>query len=75
LKKQAREFFNKPAIDESTTAEKKEVGEFFKQKDEAIFSDTIPKKSDQFKKPIDPRCMIIFITKSEINLIFILLLF
>ena len=60
LKKQAREFFNKPAIDERTTAEKKEVDEFFKKKDEAlgeIFSNTIPKKSDQLKKPIDTSCM------------------
>ena len=47
LKKQAREFFNKPAIDERTTAEKKEVDEFFKKKDEAFFSDDI------LKKPID----------------------
>ena len=56
LKKQAREFFNKPTIDERTTAEKKEVGEFFKKKDEALgelFSDNIPKKLDQLKKPID----------------------
>ena len=63
LKKQAREFFNKPAIDERTTAEKKEVDEFFKKKDDAIFSDDIPKKSDQLKNPIDTSCMIIFITK------------
>lgn len=56
LKKQAREFFNKPTIDERTAAEKKEVGEFFKKKDEALgelFSDNIPKKLDQLKKPID----------------------
>ena len=62
LKKQAREFFNKPVTDERTTAEKKEVDEFFKKKDEAlgeIFTDNIPKKSDQL---IDTSCMIIFIT-------------
>ena len=46
LKEQAKDFFNKPAKDEST-AEKKEVDEFFKKKDEAFFSDDI------LKKPID----------------------
>ena len=59
LKKQAREFFNKPARDGTTIVEKKEVDEFFRKKDEALgelFSDNIAGKANLFEhqSPIVP---------------------
>lgn len=57
-----------PVINENRakhTNDKKEVNDFVKEKHEALgknFSNILPKKSDQLKKPIYTSCMKIFIT-------------